>query len=419
LLTRLQRTPTGVIAGAAAVVWLLSAFYMFHFGSTWHLDLRVYRAAENALFHGGTPFRSDFTANRLPFTYTPFALLALSPVAYGALGLVESLWWLISVACLVGAFYLMLTTAFALPALRAWAVSGLACGVATLALEPVRSNLNYGQINLILLLMVVADLTRVRPPWRGLLVGLAAAVKLTPLVYLSYFALAKEWRSLLRGVGAFVGVTALSWAVLPGDSTLYWFHEVSDAGRTGNLAGVSNQSWNGLVHRAPFDGGHGSTVLWLVLSLATLAAGLVLTRWLIEGTRPVEAVIVLAITEVLISPVSWSHHWSWLALAPVAVVSVWRIHRVVAYALGVLVALGVAAPYLWVRWVPLSYVGSNALVLGGAAVLAIWLAAEARRRRQSPTPAPAIGAASEPLGEVMDDEQASTRQSGGSTAASS
>jgi alpha-1,2-mannosyltransferase len=380
-LARIRNAPTGLIAAGAVAVWLLSAAYMFHFGASWHLDLRVYRAAGNALFHGGAPFRSDFTANRLPFTYTPFALLALSPLSLGRLGLVETVWWLISAACLVSAFALMMTSAFATPARRTWAVSGLVCGVATLALEPVRSNFDYGQINLILLLMVVADLTRVRPPWRGVLVGLAAAVKLTPLVYLLYFGLAKDWRSLFRGIGVFVGVTAVSWAILPADSTLYWFHEVTDAGRTGNLATLSNQSWNGMVHRAPFDGGHLGTAVWLVLSGATLVGGALLTRWLMEGKRTAEAVIVLALTEVLISPVSWSHHWSWLALAPVAAVSVWSVHRVVADALVVLVVVGVAAPYLWVKQVPVSYVGSNALVLVGAAVLVIWLVAEARSRR--------------------------------------
>ena len=380
MLARIQRTPTVVIAIGAIAMWVISGLYMLHFGASWHLDLRVYRAAGSSLFHGGSPFTADFTANRLPFTYTPFALMALSPLSFGSLGLVETLWWSISAACLVSAFVLMVTTAFAIPPGRAWALAGLVCGVATLALEPVRSNFDYGQINVILLLMVVADLTRVRPPWRGALVGLAAAIKLTPLVFLAYFAVAREWRSLLRGIGVFIGVTAVSWAVLPGDSAHYWFHEVTDAGRTGQLGNVSNQSWNGMVNRAPFDGGHVGTAVWLALSLATLVAGVVLTRWLVEGARTVEAVIALALTEVLVSPVSWSHHWSWLALAPVAVASVWRVHRAVAWSLLALVAVGVAAPYLWVRRAPLSYVGANSLVLVGAVVLVIWVVSEARGR---------------------------------------
>jgi alpha-1,2-mannosyltransferase len=375
------RTPTPWIAGAAVVVWAVSATYMIHFGTSWHLDLRVYREAGRSLYDGGSPFTQEFTVSRLPFTYTPFALLALSPLALGALGLVESVWWAISAGCLVGAAGLMMMSAFAMPVRRVWALSALLGGVATLALEPVRSNFDYGQINVVLMVLVVADLTRVRGRWRGVLVGLAAAVKLTPLLYLVYFAVSRDWRSLLRGMATFVGITAVSWAVLPADSDRYWFHEFFDAKRTGPLQIASNQSWNGMVHRAPFDGSHLGTAVWIVLSLATLACGVVLTRWLVIGGRAAEAVMVLALTEVLVSPVSWTHHWSWLALAPIVAASVARVHRSVAVALVVLVGLAVIAPYLWVTAGVVGDVASNTLVVAAAAVLALWLVAEARRRR--------------------------------------
>jgi len=379
-LARIRQTPTAAIAVAAAVVWLVSGAYMFHFGASWHLDLRVYREAGSALYHHGSPFTVDFTANHLPFTYTPFALLVLSPLAFGRLGLVETLWWLASAVSFVGATYLLLTTGTSLAGRRAWAVAALLCATASLALEPVRSNFDYGQINLILMVMIVADVTRVRAPWRGVLVGLAAAIKLTPLVFLFYFAAARDWRSLARGVGTVVVVTGASWLVLPSDSARYWFHEVTDARRTGALGVVSNQGWNGLVHRSPFDGGHFGTVVWLVLSLATLAGGVVLTRWLVEGARTVEALTVLALTELLVSPVSWTHHWSWLVVVPIVAVGLWSVHRQVAVALLVLLGLAVAAPYLWLQHGPLAFVATNSLVLAAAAVLVLWLVAEGRRR---------------------------------------
>ena len=386
-LARIRQTPTAAIAVAAAVVWLVSGAYMFHFGASWHLDLRVYREAGSALYHHGSPFTVDFTANHLPFTYTPFALLVLSPLAFGRLGLVETLWWLASAVSLVGATYLLLTTGTSLAGRRAWAVAALLCATASLALEPVRSNFDYGQINLILMVMIVADVTRVRAPWRGVLVGLAAAIKLTPLVFLFYFAAARDWRSLARGVGTVVVVTAASWLVLPSDSARYWFHEVTDARRTGALGVVSNQGWNGLVHRSPFDGGHFGTVVWLVLSLATLAGGVVLTRWLVEGARTVEALTVLALTELLVSPVSWTHHWSWLVVVPIVAVGLWSVHRQVAVALLVLLGLAVAAPYLWLQHGPLAFVATNSLVLAAAAVLVLWLVAEGRRRASLPAAA--------------------------------
>jgi alpha-1,2-mannosyltransferase len=249
-------------------------------------------------------------------------------------------------------------------------------GAASLVLEPVRSNFDYGQINLVLMVMIVADLTWIRSPWRGVLVGIASAIKLTPLVFIIYFLVAKDRGSVLRSVGTFVGIGAVSWAILPADSHRFWLHQATDAGRTGVLGVVSNQSWNGMVHRAPFDGGHLGTVVWLILSLATLGLGIVLTRRLVREARIAEAVMALALTELLVSPVSWSHHWSWLALAPIVVVSLWPVHRAVAIALLALVGLAVTAPYLWVHLVPLSYLASNALTLGGATVLVMWTAAE-------------------------------------------
>ncbi len=382
-MARAARIPTPWVATAAVLVWLVSAAYMLRFGSSWHLDLRVYRAAGHSLYHGGSPFTELYTVSRLPFTYTPFALVVLSPLSLGPLGVAETLWWVVSAACLVGAARLLLASAFTLPTGRAWVVAALLGGTATLALEPVRSNFDFGQINVILMVMVVADLTRVRGRGRGVLVGLAAAVKLTPLLYLVYFAVARQWRALLTGVATFAGVTALCWAALPGASDRYWLHEFFDAKRTGSLGIVSNQSWNGMVHRAPFSGSHLGTGLWVVLSLATLAGGIVLTRWLVDGGRTAEAVMVLALTEVLVSPVSWTHHWSWLALAPIVVATVARVHRSVAVALAVLVGLAVATPYLWLRHGPVGDVAANTLVIGAAAVLVVWLVAEGRQRHSS------------------------------------
>jgi len=80
-LARIPATPTWVVATAAAVVWLVSAGFMVHFGAHWYLDLRVYQSAGHALFHNGQPFEDLFTENHLPFTYPPFALFVLSPLS--------------------------------------------------------------------------------------------------------------------------------------------------------------------------------------------------------------------------------------------------------------------------------------------------------------------------------------------------
>ena len=392
-LARIRATPTWVVGAAAAFVWMLSAFYIFYFGAHWHLDLRVYRAAGDALYHGGRPFSDFYTESHLPFTYPPFALLVLSPLSFGSLGLVEALWWLASGAAMVFTLYRLLTvntgtapdetgappTGLAMPRQRALAVAALMAAAATLVLEPVRSNMTYAQINLFLMLLVVVDLTA-RPTkrtwWRGCLVGLASAIKLTPLVYLGAFLVRRDWRSLARGAATFVAATALSWLLLSSDSSLYWFHEATDAQRTGPIAIVSNQSWNGLLRRPPFHWGHLTAVLWVVLVVGTLACGLFLAARLSAANRTAETIVALSLTELLISPVSWTHHWSWLVIAPIAVVSLWSVHRAVAWLLLALVLLAVLAPYLWLQSGPPSYVAGNTLVLVGAATLVVWTASE-------------------------------------------
>jgi alpha-1,2-mannosyltransferase len=387
---RIDEIPTGVVAAVAVVVWTLSALYMWHFGPSWHLDLRVYRAADRRLFAGGNPFVGLFTDNKLPFTYPPFALVVLSPLAFGPLGLVEALWWLLSSAALVALLFLLLEAGRTRDSrrvsrfderrlrLRSFAIAAALGAVATLALEPVRSNMNYGQINLILMLLVVSDLTSVNSRWRGLMVGLAAAIKLTPLVYLGYLLVSRDQKSFLRGGATFVVATAATWLALPSESALYWFHEVASPGRTGDVAGVSNQSWDGLLNRAPFHGGGLATALWVVLCVATVASGVLLVRRKSVGARPAETILVLALVELLISPISWTHHWSWLVLAPIVAVPLWSRHRVVASLLVVLVIVAVAAPYWWITHGPLSDLASDSLVIGAAATLAAWTIAELR-----------------------------------------
>ena len=255
-----------------------------------------------------------------------------------------------------------------------WAIALLLGGAATLLLEPVRSTLDYGQVNLLLMVLVVVDLRQSRPRLRGLAIGLAAAVKLTPIVFLLYFVVRRDWRSAAQGVASFSALTLAAWAVLPGDSTLYWLHEATDAARTGAVGFVSNQSFNGMLHRPPFAHGGSELVPWTVLSLGALVLGALVTRRLAMERRPlVEPVLVLAIVELLVSPVSWSHHWAWLGVGPLAAWSLWRDRRWVAVGVAAAVVVGVVAPYWWgVTWPVVGFVADNSLVLAGVGVLSLW-----------------------------------------------
>jgi alpha-1,2-mannosyltransferase len=388
MIRRLTSVRTRTISAIAIVIWLAAAGYMLLFAARWQLDLQVYRAAGHLLFAGGNPFDTRFTRSRLPFTYPPFALMILSPFSFGSFGLIETIWWLLSGAALVATLY------FFLEAERRWPARGLPAdgattargrslalaaalgGAACLALEPLRSNIDYGQVNFGLMLLVAFDATRRESRWRGALIGVAAAVRLTPLVYLAIFVFRKDWRSFIRGIGTFCIATLVGWVVLPSESSLYWLHEAGNSGRTGGVTSRSNQSWYGVLNRLPF---HGSFWGWAVLGALTVGCGLfVANRSSLRG-RVSETVMALALTELLVSPVSWSHHWSWVAIAPIVVVSLWKRHRSVAWALVMILVIAVLEPYWWFHpHSPVTDLLCDSLGLCGAAALVVWTWAELR-----------------------------------------
>jgi len=372
----------------AVLVWTFIVFYLVHWGATWAIDLRVYRDAAAFLRGHGSPYLGRFTPSQLPFTYPPFALLVLSPLSFGPLGVVKAVWWVLNEAALCGVLYLALLECLGLSRRRALAFAVLGGAVASIALEPVRSNLDYGQINALLMVMIAVDILRIRGRGRGVLVGVAAAIKLTPLLYLAYFLVERDRRAALRGAVTFVAATGLSWAILPTASTKYWVDDAFHPSRTGRPGFVSNQSWNGLLHRVPFHSGTGIAVLWVLASLLTVATAVVAAQRLVARGRRVDALLVLALAELLASPISWSHHWSWLVLAPVVLIERRGTDRPVVVALAVATLIAFAEPYRW----PLSgwfgAVLADSLTLAGAALLGVmtWRAIAESRAEEALQP---------------------------------
>jgi alpha-1,2-mannosyltransferase len=361
--------PTWSLVVAAVLAWAIAAVLTLHWGAKADFDLRIYRDAVRHL-SGGHTYELHFSRAHLRFTYPPFALLVLSPLAVLPVVPVQLAWWLLDAAALVTLSFLALTRATSFRGRRALAIAALLAGFAQCALEPLRSNADYGQINVFLMLLVVTDLTRVRPPWRGVLVGLAAAVKLTPLLYLAYLLVQRDLRSTLRGAGVFVGAVALSWVILPSDSLYYWVHQVAQPQHTGNVNYVSNQSWLGLAHRAPFNADHVGIALWCLLEAATLFAGIVAAGRLLRIGRSIDALLALALTELLVSPISWSHHWSWLVLVPVVVIGRCQDKLPVPKAMILVLLMGIAEPYWWNLSGWFGALADDSLLLAGAVLLA-------------------------------------------------
>jgi len=300
-------------------------------------DLHVYRYAGRAVLDGASVYDAHDPVTGLPFTYPPFAALAMVPVALVPGWLAAGLWTGASVAC-VAASVVVVRRAQELPTPGSL-VALVAVGA--LALEPVWQNLAFGQVNAMLMLAVLVDLVWPDRRLSGVLIGVAAGVKLTPLVFVVLLVLVGRRAAAGRAVLVFSATVAVGLATVPGAST-YWTDGLLDARRVGPPALAHNQSVFGALTRL-LDGPP-PTWLWVAvagpLALAVVTVAAVCWR---RGDR-VLGTCLAAMAMLLASPISWSHHWVWAV--PVAV-ALWERSR---WAAGAWTAVFVARPILWPPW---------------------------------------------------------------------
>ncbi|MBO0840833.1 MAG: DUF2029 domain-containing protein [Sciscionella sp.] len=298
----------------AGVLEILVLRWELHTNPRHGIDLDVYRLGGQAWLTGQPVYGrlpSTPLGDSLPFTYPPFAAIVFATfagvgrtVAVGAISL-------LSLAALGTTTWLVLRRCprlpFDLPPLLA---SALLMPGLTL-LEPVKATLWYGQVNLLLMVLIAADCLVVKPRWpRGLLIGIAAAIKLTPAVLIIYFLARREWKPALTVLASFAGAGLLGLALAPRDSIAFWLHAMLDPNRVGIAVNAENQSLRGALHRLQLPGGVESG-LWLGLAVLVVA----LTWLAVARTRArgddLAAMVATATCGLLVSPVSWSHHWVW------------------------------------------------------------------------------------------------------------
>lgn len=315
-----------VVAGAVAGA--------LHGGLT---DLLVYQYGGQTVLEGVSALESRDPVTGLRFTYPPFAAVVMVPLALLPAWLAAALWTGASVGALA-AVVVLVRRALDQPA-PGWLVALVSGGA--LALEPVWQNFAFGQINVFLMLAVLVDLVRPARRWAGVLVGIAAGIKLTPLVFVVLLVLVGRRTAAGRAAVAFVGTVAVGFVATP-DSAAYWADGLVRAGRVGPPALAHNQSAYGALTRL-LDGAP-PTLLWVAvaapLSLAVLTVG---AAWVRRGD-PVLGTCLGALAMLIASPISWSHHWVWAV--PIALV-VWERSR---WAGAAWTAVFVARPMLWPPW---------------------------------------------------------------------
>jgi alpha-1,2-mannosyltransferase len=248
-------------------------------------DLGVYLGAVTALRTGDGLY--DFIRGDAPFTYPPFAALVFLPLTFLPPPAVQIAWTLGTVA----AVYAIASRANAPTAALALFVSA-----------PVSSDLRFGQVSLFLALMI---LTR-----NPVLIGLAAAIKLTPLIFIPLLWLRGERRPAVVATATLAACDLLTALVLPGDSLRYWLTEVRDVDRLGFIESPGNQSLNAALLRL----GMPETPR---AAIALLAGGAIVLLAMHRARRHdwLAATVIVGAASVVFSPVSWTHHQIWLVLA--------------------------------------------------------------------------------------------------------
>ena len=291
------------LAAVAAYALLISAF-----PSYWlQTDATVYRDAGLAV----TRHPSELYALRLgvagqPFTYPPFAALLFAAASW----LSFAGWRVALTVATIGVLPVVAYQALGIagrPAGMPRLAGALAIAAAGLWLEPVMSTLVFGQINVLLLALVVGDLALPdRFKGKGVGIGLAAAIKLTPLIFVAYLLFTRRVRAAAISALIFGASIGLGFVLLPEASAAFWRGQFSTQRDT--QFHLLNQSIDGAVLRLTRDGPHWHAY-WLAAEIVVGVVGLGAAALTSRRGHELLGLVTCAATGLLLSPVSWSHHY--------------------------------------------------------------------------------------------------------------
>jgi alpha-1,2-mannosyltransferase len=368
-------------AFAAAV----AAFIALAPGHRGWFDVGVYYGTVRYWRHdGGVIYDYQRPGTPFGFTYPPFAAICMLPLGW--------LPWHAAIAVSV------CVNAAASATILAWLVDPIArrrgwprysaYGLAACLfapLEPVRDTVGFGQVNLLLAVLVLADLRLLGRGHRlaGVGIGLASAIKLTPAIFIGYLLLARRWKAAATATAVTTGATLIACVVMPVASRVYWTEAVWDTRRVGLVAGVSNQSLLGLLARVHLAG-TGRLGWYVVGALVVLGVWAYRARRAAVAGDDLTGFALTGVAACLLGPITWVHHLIWLivALALIAEAALgrrpparrrWLIGVWTAYAVlcsGV-IWLWLTPPGVPSPTGPLAAIGANAYVWVSIALLAL------------------------------------------------
>ncbi|MFE3055107.1 glycosyltransferase 87 family protein [Nocardia sp. NPDC059239] len=271
-------------------------------------DVHVYRDGAWKIYHGH-PLYTETTHRGLSYTYTPFSTLMFLPILMVPWGYVTNSWLALNICVLYGCVLLCWRV---LGHRLTWRLAGISALLAATAmfLEPVRTTLYYGQINLVLMALILWDFSRPEGSrLRGVGTGLAAGIKLVPLYFVAQFLVLRQWRAAVVAATTFVMTILVAGAVLPSDSKQYWTRTFFQSDRIAPDTQPANQSLRGVI--AHLSGHQVPQWLWLLIAVPVAVGGLLLAAALYSRGERLLTVTTAGLTSCAVSPFSWNHHWVW------------------------------------------------------------------------------------------------------------
>ncbi|WP_433726830.1 glycosyltransferase 87 family protein [Nocardia sp. CA-129566] len=342
------------------------------------LDVHIYRDGAFRIVHD-IPLYTEPTMRGLLYTYTPFSTIAFVPIYLVPWGYVTNTWLVFNLGVLIGCVLLSWRLLGYRITARLVVISVLLAATCVF-IEPVRQTLYFGQINLVLMLLILLDALRDDyGKVRGIGVGLAAGIKLTPIYFVAYFVALRQWRSAVTACATFLASIAFAWVILPADSREYWTSTFFQSNRIAVDTHPANQSIRGVI--AHVLDRPAPVWLWLLIAGSIAIASLVVTTALYQRGERLLSITLAGLTACAVSPFSWGHHWVWFVPLLVYLVHKARDNWRWWVAAAVLFTATAAWTYHWSRtwvsigvfllppWWPITKVMINGYVIAFLAVL--------------------------------------------------
>ncbi|MDR7301878.1 glycosyltransferase 87 family protein [Haloactinomyces albus] len=312
-----------IVLIAAITAEVLAVWFVHWIDTRGYIDTGIYRLGAQAWLDGREVYGSDLTpvqspdVGTLPFIYPPFAALLFVPLTWMSLdAAIVTVAICSHLSLFVTAYALARCSSYLAPRSGSVALATAVVLPWLTLIEPTRETLNYGQINLVLMGLVAADcllpqpvLGRVRWP-RGLLVGIAAAIKLTPLVFLLLFFVRRDLRAASISLLTFSATVLLGFLAAPDDAADWWLDKMLSTGDSFGTVYTGNLTLRSLLAKQEISGAMLDS-LWLAGSLVLLILAVAGMRYALRSGNTSLALVINAVLGLLVSPISWSHHWVW------------------------------------------------------------------------------------------------------------